>query len=529
MRADTRNYLDTMPMFRYGVVFGVGILLSSVLTYREWLVALMVAVGLGVVAWRWVPRACGALVLCAVMCAGGVRMSHAERSEDVAAELLDGSVVDCRLAVLTEPVAYGKVMFMQALACEEGSPEWLRGRKMVVSLMRDTVCGRHLGVHTGSVLRAEARLSGVSQNMYDRWLRTGGVVARAFVASERWAFSRLCEGDMSWWQRVRLRAAAWRERLVGKMRAQGMEGDEFDIAVAMSLGYKTTLSKAVRKDFRYTGASHILAVSGTHIAVLFMLLRLVFRVRRRWLLPVVWAYVVVVGAPMSAVRAAMMVTLWELVLSLERSQHPLNVYGAAFMAMVVADPVSLYDVSFQLSYAAVLFILLLLGGLNSYTPKCIRHPIAYDFRRYHPLLSRSADVVWGAWGVMTVSLAAQLGTLPLTMHYFGTLPVLALFVSLLVVPAAAVIIPLTLLAAATVAFGVPYVSVWLWEALRCVVLVVHGGVSWVAGLPFSYVENVRFGWVRVTCAYIVLTAFAVLLNRHRLGGRAVRKPLPLPF
>lgn len=288
------------------------------------------------------------------------------------------------------------------------------------------------------------------------------------------------------------------------------------------LGQKRALPSEVMDQFNATGISHIVVISGWNIAVL---AALVARISRPWLgrrgagaasILGVWAYVLFVGLEPPVVRAGITGTLALLALLLHREALALNSLAAAGIAMTLWRPFLLWDASFQLSFAATL-------GLIAFAS-----PLEAAARRWLArLLPEGLAARLVAWlnEPLFVSLAAQAMVLPLLLHGFGRLSLVAPLANLLVLP----VQPLLMAwgAAATVA-GI------LWTPLGRVL----GAVAWLflswtlgvadvlARLPFASLEVPPWGWGLVILYYLALGGGVWLLRRppearRELGARGL--------
>lgn len=221
--------------------------------------------------------------------------------------------------------------------------------------------------------------------------------------------------------------------------AAELSGQPLQLVKAMSVGDRSDLDQEIRQCFSRAGVAHVLALSGLHVGFIYILLSYFARVflltswwRRllRRLLPLlgVWLFVGVAGATPSLLRAAIMLTVWGISRFAYVRLHPLDVLAIAAFVILWFSPESLFSLSFQLSFAALLGIVLLYPYVRAVIP-------------LRPALWR-----WGA-ELLAVSLCAQLGTLPITLYVFGTLPLLSLFTNLVVIPLVTIIVPSALLLA----------------------------------------------------------------------------------
>lgn len=227
------------------------------------------------------------------------------------------------------------------------------------------------------------------------------------------------------WQRMRRYMAAWQAKLRNALSQAGLE-QSTGVLMALSLGDKSFLEQDVKQLYADTGASHVLAVSGLHVGILFLLMQWIWqparRPARRWLfmlttLPVLWCYALLTGGSPSVLRAALMFSLFSVAACINRTTNPYNTLALSAFLLLLLNPLLLFRLSFQLSYLAVLGILFFYPRLSS-----LWKPRLGFLKKTYELLC--------------VSVAAQLTTLPLTLLYFKQFPLASLPSSLLVVPPA---------------------------------------------------------------------------------------------
>jgi ComEC/Rec2-related protein len=212
---------------------------------------------------------------------------------------------------------------------------------------------------------------------------------------------------------------------------------------AMTLGWKTALSGEVNEPFMKSGTMHIFAISGLHIAliagILVSLLR-VMRVPRAWcgavVIPLLWFYAGATGWQSSAVRATIMMTIIVGGWSLRRPTNLLNSLAAAALIILLWQPQQLFQASFQLSFFVVLSIALFLPPLEKLRDRWLAlDPLLAPevLPKWHRALRATARVILSSF---VTSLAAWLGSLPLTMAYFHLFTPVTLLANLLIVPMA---------------------------------------------------------------------------------------------
>ena len=324
-----------------------------------------------------------------------------------------------------------------------------------------------------------------------------------FVWSGDWQRGGDGFNQLSRWQRMRLRALQWRGKLLANIQQQG--GDDAAVAVlaAMTLGDKSGLSAEVRETYSISGASHVLALSGLHLSIIYLLLtQLTLGRRRFWLGQVllvvaIWAFALLTGLSNSLVRAATMLSVYSLFALGGRRQAPLGVLSFTAMMMLLADSHALFDVGFQLSFMAMLGILLFTPLFNSF--------VSQQWLMEH-------RVVRWLFGLACVSVAAQLGTAPLVAYYFGRFSTWFLLTNLIVVPAATVI-----LAGAVVVLVVPAAS----AALLWMVGAMNTTLQGITKLPLASIEGLHPSLLQVALVYVAVGVLYALLRKINCSAKSV--------
>jgi ComEC/Rec2-related protein len=237
------------------------------------------------------------------------------------------------------------------------------------------------------------------------------------------------------------RFIAWASRTL--TRGLDPADEATQLLLAMTLGQKAALNDEVREPFMRSGTMHIFAISGLHIALIASLLLAILRVARApraacglIVLPLLWFYTAATGWQPSAIRATIMMSVIIAGWSLKRPSDPLNSLAAAGLIILVWDPQQLFQASFQLSFFVVLSLALFSPPLEKIRDRWL----AID-----PLLPAELLPRWRRWlnevlrviaAGLTTSLAAWLGSLPLTTYYFHLFNPVTLLANLLIVPLA---------------------------------------------------------------------------------------------
>lgn len=266
---------------------------------------------------------------------------------------------------------------------------------------------------------------------YNRFLFVHGISARVFIADGYWHRSIVDLSSLPAAMRLKLRLQSFRERLLKKLRTSGISPDEYATIAAMTLGDKTSISETLRNSYSKAGTSHILALSGLHIGIIYALLMSLFGNRRKSMVRVsvvviaIWLFAFMTGLTPSVARSAIMFTIYSLVSRLTHDDISLNSIAAAASLILIFSPAALWDIGFQMSFLAVLGIVLCRMRMES-------------ARFYHIMWRRRWRSV--VFSFVLVSLSAQMAVLPLSMHYFGNIPILFLVANIVAIPLATIII-----------------------------------------------------------------------------------------
>lgn len=303
------------------------------------------------------------------------------------------------------------------------------------------------------------------------------------------------------------------QRLYRRLEQAGLSGDELATTGALTLGYKEDLDPELRQHFQASGAAHVLAVSGLHTGILYTILlglltlgkRFRPRYENQWgrcalggiIIAVMWGYAWLTGMTPSVVRCVVMITLVEIGRTLYRNSLSINTIAAAAVLILLVRPLDLWSISFQLSFAATIAIVIAAKGMEQLVP-----------------LPQSKNR-WKNWiityilGTITVSIAAQVGTMPITMYTFGQVSNYFLLTNLIVLPIASLLVPIGL---ATVALGGTTIGHLTGYVTYGLAWLMNHAVGWIEQLPGS-ISHVHIN------GYMVLLLYAAMvmgwLTMHR--------------
>jgi competence protein ComEC len=274
-------------------------------------------------------------------------------------------------------------------------------------------------------------------------------------------------------------------------------GEEGELLKGLLIGERGGMSALTRRAFMDSGVAHILAVSGSNVAVVAGALIFVLGVcrfpRRFIALPValgLLVYMWITGSQPPVVRATIMAMTVLAGRMLRMRAHPLNSCGIAALVMFALEPRQLFDIGFQLSFGAVISIIVLYPRLSA--------PLSRFNRRLWYGKAAAAVLRLGA-----VSVAATVGTLPLTALSFGRISLIGIAANMIIVPVSGVSVVLGMVtaSAAPLCTAVAMIYGTVNEILLTVTLRV---AEWCAALPCATMDTMRFRPVFILPFYAFL-------------------------
>ena len=301
-----------------------------------------------------------------------------------------------------------------------------------------------------------------------------------------------------------------RQKLLQIYHSAGIHGEAHHILSALTLGYKEELSTETRTKFSDAGVSHLLALSGLHIGFVYLLLefctsRLFRNTKLHCLKPIcmisaLWFFAFLTGLMPPAIRATLLFTFIIGARIYRRDMLSLNIMAASAFLMLFLQPLSLFDISFQLSFAAVTGILLWQKSLST-------------------LIPASNCIIRYFWGLATLSLTAQLATLPFTLHYFSTFPNYFLIANMSVIGLVSIIIYSTFVLFLLIPF--PSLLLWGGEIIKKEIHLLQQIIKWVGELPGAILDNLYVPWWEAASIALFIGGFLHFFTHRRAHHKAI--------
>lgn len=305
--------------------------------------------------------------------------------------------------------------------------------------------------------------------------------------------------------------ATARGHIVSKLQKAHFGERELNIIQAFLLGQRQDLSATTYASYKKAGAIHILAVSGLHIGIVLWFLQLLLRPLERLpkgktlkLLVVVvllWAYALLAGLSASIIRAVGMFTFVAYALYLNRPANTFNIMALSmFFVLLVFDPALLFQVGFQMSYAAVFAVVWI-------------YPVLQKFWRPKIWVLRKG------WQLLSVSIAAQLGVLPIALFHFHQFPGLFFISNLLVVPFVGALLGMGILVILLALFN--RLPEFLASAYNLSIHTMNELIAWIAEQEAFLFEDISFDRIQLVLSYGIIIVLVRLAIRPSFGRSAV--------
>ncbi len=275
---------------------------------------------------------------------------------------------------------------------------------------------------------------------------------------------------------------------------------ESGVAEALLIGYRDDLDKELVQSYSRTGVVHIIAISGLHLGMIYGLLLAILKPFQkikwvRWIKPlliisVLWGFSLLAGAAASVLRSAVMFSFIVVGENMGRKANVLNTLAASAFCLLWYDPYFLWDVGFQLSYAAVLSIVLFMSHINR-------------------LIYFRNKLLKNIWQLSSITLSAQILTLPVILYHFHQFPNLFLFTNFIAVPLSGFILYGEL---ALLAIGWwPQAGLFTGIVISLLISLMNQVIERTDRLPFAVTENILLSLSEMVLVYGVLIFLAIWL------------------
>ncbi|WOI22782.1 ComEC/Rec2 family competence protein [Nonlabens ulvanivorans] len=304
---------------------------------------------------------------------------------------------------------------------------------------------------------------------------------------------------------------ALRNQLMNSLETSGLQDKPLGIIQALILGQRNNVESSVTQSFRDAGVIHILALSGLHVGIILLILCwftnwLKVVKNGRWLQSAViiillWIFALITGMSPSIMRAVTMFSFIAIGMNVNRKTSIFHSLALSAFLLLLINPKLLFHVGFQLSYTAVIAIVLI-------------QPILYN------LIQPRWKVIDYFWKIGTVTIAAQIGVAPLSLFYFHQFPGLFLLGNMLLLPVLPLIIGLSILLLASLWSGIP--SYWLVEILNLSLDWIVTIIEKISSQDQFIIKGIHLDLIELILIYILMISSALFFYRSVRKSRRER-------
>lgn len=334
---------------------------------------------------------------------------------------------------------------------------------------------------------------------YGQYLFRQGVTAQMFVSADS-----MVVVDVASRMDLQGIAAAIRKWSIANFAESGIHGSALELLNAVVLGERAGIERELNDKFIRSGAIHLLAVSGLHVGIVYLFLNYLFSlffkpnniIRLVLTILLLFFYAFITGFSPSVTRAVLMFSLIQTGKVYLRPVNIFNILALSAFIILLYNPLYLFHAGFWLSHLAV-------GGIVAF------YPVIYG------LLSFKFIVWRWVWSLISVSMAAQISTFPLSLWMFGAFPSYFLLTNMLLLP---IMAPVLILALLILAGGsIPLVKTILGAPLQELLVYMENTVRFVESLPGAYVTNIWVSLVLMALLYFCIVIWSLFLDERKPG------------
>ena len=375
----------------------------------------------------------------------------------------------------------------------------LKTGRILLNIRKDSLnhsfeIGTHLQIKGSLYQNSTAK--NPNQFDYGNYLESKQIYAQLYADASDIKIGSIIEKDV-WYYTSKLRT-----KIIRNLEKSHFNKAELNVAIALILGQQQDISPEIIKDYQFAGAVHILSVSGLHIGFILLFVTFILKpfpntkrgsfIKLLVILFSLFSFGLIAGLAPSVLRSVTMFSFVAIGMYLRRSTNIFHTLLVSMLLILLVQPSFLFDVGFQLSYLALFFILWLQPLLSKlWTPK-------YKIANYF-------------WDILTVSFAAQIGTLPLSIYYFHQFPGLFFVTNLVIIPFLSVIMWLGVLVMILAAFD--WVPVFLAKSLEWSIYFLNKIINSIASLEQFIFRDIPFNWQLLLSLYLLIIAMVIWFKK----------------
>ena len=339
---------------------------------------------------------------------------------------------------------------------------------------------------------------------YSKYLQNKQIYAQLYSDIEEIKIETKIKKDI-WYYSSKLRT-----RIIRNLEKNNFNKTELNVAVALIMGQQQEISPDIIRDYQYAGAVHILSVSGLHIGFILLFVTFILKpipnTRRGSLIKLIIillslsSFGIIAGLAPSVVRSVTMFSFVAIGSHLRRSVNIYHTLLISILLILLVEPSFLFDVGFQLSYIALFFIIWLQPLLSSI---------------WNPKTKLSKYI----WDILTVSFAAQIGTLPISIYYFHQFPGLFFVTNLIIIPLLSIIMVLGVVVMILAAFNI--IPVFISQLLEWSIYYLNKIINTIASFEQFIIKDIPLHFYLLLTSYLLLFTIIIWFKKPNFNKLAL--------
>ena len=370
--------------------------------------------------------------------------------------------------------------------------------KVILNIAKeDSIKNLKIGIHVKVIGNVYKNKNPLNPNLFDygKYLENQEIYAQVYTKPNQ---IKIGKYESSLWAGF----SNFRETIITNLKHSNISHQELNVLNALILGQQQDISPEILKDYQAAGAVHVLSVSGLHVGFILLfitfLLKPINNSRKGSLLKLIiivlslWAFAFLAGLSPSILRSVTMFSFLAIGIHLRRTVNIYHTLLVSMLLILLFKPSFLFDVGFQLSYLALFFILWLQPILsNIWQPK--------------------NKIIKYFWDIITVSFAAQIGAMPLSIYYFHQFPGLFFVTNLLILPLLGIIMAVGAFAILIATFHT--VPELIAKSIEYLIAILNAIIHWVATFDVFVFKNISYSIAMLWCSYLIIVLIILWIKK----------------
>ncbi|PXY45296.1 ComEC/Rec2 family competence protein [Flavobacterium hydrophilum] len=371
--------------------------------------------------------------------------------------------------------------------------------RTIINIQKDSLPNSLL---IGNIIRLKTTLQNnplpknPNQFDYSKYLNDKQIYAQIYTTKSEISVCKTIKKDI-WYYTAKLHS-----RIINNLTRNHFNPVEMNVALALILGQRQEISQDIIQDYQFSGATHILSVSGLHVGFIMLFIAFVLKpigntpkgsfIKLIAILTSLIIFAIISGLSPCVLRSVVMFSFLAIGNHLRRNGNTYHTLLVSILLILLFEPYFLFDIGFQLSYLALFFILWLQPILKS-------------------LWDPKNKIIINIWNVLTVSFAAQIGTLPLCLYYFHQFPGLFFVTNIVIIPILSLIMIVGIIVMILAVFNIA--PVFLIQILEKSIYTLNTVIHFVASFDSFVIKNISFNNYYLFAFYLSITVTIIWIKK----------------